>query len=248
MKFSIITCTYNSEATIRDAIESVLAQDYPHVEYLVIDGKSTDRTLDIARSYSHRIDRILSEPDNGIYEALNKGIAMATGDVTGILHSDDLYASNQVLSKVAEIFMREQADAVYGDLLYVSQHNPKKIIRYWKAGQFKRENLRRGWMPPHPAVFLQTQLYRKFGMYNTEYHIAADYELMLRMLGRHQIHPVYLPEILIKMRMGGVSNKSLTSILRKMREDYLAMRYYGTGNWPKLALKTLIKLTQLIRR
>lgn len=228
-------------------VESVLAQDYPHVEYIVVDGHSTDRTLDILKGYGKRIHRILSEPDEGIYDALNKGIAMATGDVVGLLHSDDIYAFPGVLSMVAETFTQAKTDAVYGDLLYVSYHNTNKIIRYWKAGSYFKGKLREGWMPPHPTLFIRREMYEQYGLFNTNFSIAADYELMMRFLGQYDMQMAYIPKILVKMRMGGASN-NLGNILHKMREDYRAMRSYGTGNWRTLMLKSLVKLSQFIRR
>ena len=248
MKISVITCTYNSQATVADTVESALAQDYPDVEYIVVDGHSTDHTVDILKGYGKRIDRILSEPDMGIYDALNKGIAMATGDVVGLLHSDDVYASEEVLGMVAAAFAEAQTDAVYGDLLYVSYHNTDNIIRYWKAGSYSQYKLREGWMPPHPTLFIRREMYEQHGFFNTDFSIAADYELMMRFLGQYNMQMAYIPKILVKMRMGGASNKNLGNILRKMREDYQAMRNYGTGNWRTLLLKSLVKLSQFIRR
>ena len=219
VKISIITACYNSSDTIRATIESVIGQDYPETEYIVIDGGSSDNTLKIAGEYSSRISRIVSEKDEGIYYALNKGIALATGDVIGILHSDDIYTDVTVLSRVAQQLSNEKCDAVYGDLQYVDRSDISKVIRNWKSGQYHRGMFVKGWMPPHPTLFLRKSCYDKFGSFNTSFRTAADYELMLRMIHKHEIQVAYLPAVLVKMRVGGVSNVSLMNRIKANRED-----------------------------
>lgn len=243
MKISIITACYNSDATIRDTIESVLAQDYADIEYIIIDGQSTDRTLHIVNEYSPRITKIISEKDDGIYYALNKGIALATGDVIGILHADDIYASNAVISSVMK--KMESADAVYGDLQYVDRVNTAKVIRNWKSGEYKPGLFRKGWMPPHPTFFLKKKCYDEFGVFNTTFRTAADYELMLRMIHKHQVAISYIPEVLVKMRVGGVSNVTLKNRIKANREDKRAWIINGLKpGWFTLIRKPLSKLRQ----
>lgn len=217
MKVSIITACFNSAATIRDTIESVLSQGHDDIEYIIIDGASTDNTLEIVKEYSSRIAKIVSEKDQGIYFALNKGIQLATGEVIGILHADDMYNSNFVVASVAE--QMKLVDAVYGDLQYVDRTNANKVIRNWKSGQYHAGMFRKGWMPPHPTFFLKKRCYDQFGLYDTSFKTAADYELMLRMIHKLGVSVAYIPEVLVKMRVGGVSNKSLKNRIKANRED-----------------------------
>lgn len=217
VKISIITACYNSAATIRDTIESVLSQDYPEIEYIIIDGKSSDNTLEIVNEYSARIAKVVSEKDEGIYFALNKGIQLATGDVVGILHADDLYTSPAVISSVMEKL--KMTDACYGDLQYVDRTDTSKVIRNWKSGAYHAGMFHKGWMPPHPTFFLKKRCYDQFGVYNTSFKTAADYELMLRMIHKLEISIAYIPEVLVKMRVGGVSNVTLKNRWRANRED-----------------------------
>lgn len=217
VKLSIITACFNSADTIRDTIESVLAQDYADLEYIIVDGKSTDDTLKIVNEYAPRISKVVSEKDDGIYFALNKGISLATGDVIGILHADDLYTGRTVLSCVME--KMQIADAVYGDLQYVDRSNTNKIIRNWKSGHYHAGLFRKGWMPPHPTFFLKKKCYGQHGVFNTTFKTAADYELMLRMIHKHGISVAYIPEVLVKMRVGGVSNVTLKNRINANRED-----------------------------
>lgn len=222
MKFSIITVCYNSEKYIGSAIESVLSQTYKDIEYIVVDGQSNDGTIEIVRSYEPQFGgrmRWISEPDKGIYDAMNKGIAMATGDVVGILNSDDFYADSQVLERVAQRFLQESIDAVYGDLLYVRADNVDKVQRYWKSGNYQRNAFRWGWMPPHPTFFVKKNIYQKYGCFNTNFTSAADYELMLRVIHKEQIRLAYVPKILVKMRSGGESNQNMKSRVRGNNED-----------------------------
>jgi len=250
MKISIITITYNSAATVEDTIRSVVDQDYPFIEYLIIDGKSKDRTLEIAEKYKDRIHRIISEKDKGLYDALNKGIQMATGDVIGFLHSDDIYADNKVISKVAEAFSSHpEADGFYADLVFVRRDDTRKVMRTWEAGPYQDGDFIKGWMPPHPTFFVRKHCYEKYGVFNTDLKLAADYELMLRFIHKHKIRLTYLPQVIVKMRMGGASNVSFFVRLKANMEDKLAWKINGLKpSAVTLLLKPLRKITQFFKR
>lgn len=249
MKISIITITYNSESTIRDTIESVLNQDYKDIEYIIVDGLSNDNTLNIIGEYKNRISKIISEKDKGLYDALNKGIAIATGDVVGIIHSDDFYTSNDVITKVANTFMVNHCDAVYADLYYVDKKDTSKIFRKWKSGQYKSGAFIKGWMPPHPTFFVKNGCYTKYGVFNLQLKSAADYELMLRFIHKYRIKLAYLPEFIIKMRVGGKSNVSIKNRLRANSEDRKAWEINGLKpHFYTLYLKPLRKIIQLLRK
>jgi glycosyltransferase involved in cell wall biosynthesis len=247
MKISIITVSYNSSATIRDTIASVLSQTYTDFEYILVDGNSTDGTLDIIQSYQHPNMRWISEPDKGIYDAMNKGVQMATGDIVGILNSDDFYMHSEVLTKVAHTFKTEQVDSVYSDLAYVDEKDTSKMIRYWKSGAYKEGSFLTGWMPPHPTFFVRREVYQQYNPFDVRLKSAADYELMLRFLHKFKISVAYIPEILVKMRAGGKSNASLKNRLRANREDRLAWEYNKlTPRLYTLLLKPLRKIEQFI--
>lgn len=248
MKISIITAVYNREATIAQAISSMRSQTYENVEHLVIDGASTDRTLAAIEGARHERMRLVSEPDKGIYDALNKGVGLATGDVVGLMHSDDFFAHSEVLTKVAAAFSSADVLAVYGDLDYVMAEDDTRVVRHWRSGTYSPKKLRRGWMPPHPALFLRREVFKRHGLYNTSFRVAADYDAILRYFSREDLHPVYIPEVLVKMRLGGASNRSLGQILRKSREDYRALRMNGIGGLSALAWKNLSKLRQFAIR
>ncbi len=242
---SIVTVVYNNASTIRDAIESVLSQNYPNIQYIVIDGGSTDGTLDILHSYKDRIDILISEKDRGIYSAMNKGLARCEGEWTAMLNSDDVYADERVISEVNAYFDKTGADAVYGDLEYVAADNLNKIVRTWRSGNYDREKFKFGWMPPHPSFYLRTKFYKRFGKFNEEMKISADYELMLRMLFKHKLTAVWLPRVLIKMRVGGISNGNLKRRLLANREDKEAWRInHITPFFFTLYLKPLRKIGQ----
>ena len=235
MKVSIITIVYNGSQTIKDAIESVQGQDYDNIEYIVIDGNSTDGTQDIVRSYNGTISKFVSEADNGLYDALNKGIKTATGDVIGLLHADDVYHDTNVITKVVDAFTNHNVDSLYGDLVYVNRKNTSKVVRYWRSGKYQKRNFLKGWMPPHPTFFVKSNILDKYGFYDTELKQAADYELMLRLLYKYDISTFYVPEIFVRMRVGGISNNSLKSRINANREDYqawvknnLSPRFYTT--------------------
>ena len=247
MKISIITIVYNNRETIADAIESVLGQTYPDVEYIVVDGQSTDGTVEVVQGYGNRITKFVSEKDHGLYDAINKGISMATGEVIGLLHSDDIFYSPESLSRVAEAFKKYDTDSIYADLHYVQKADTAKVVRNWVSGNYKRENFLLGWMPPHPTFYVKREVYQRLGLYNTSFKSAADYELMLRYLYKHNISTTYLPEVLVRMRVGGKSNVTLKNRIRANQEDYQAWRINGL-NPPFYTrfLKPLRKLVQFI--
>lgn len=248
LKISIITACFNSEATIGDAIATLKRQSWNHIEHIIIDGSSKDNTVEIARESLSASDVLVSEKDNGIYDALNKGIAHASGDIIGFLHSDDIYASDDALKWVAECFEDPSVDAVYGDLEYVDAANTNKIVRYWKSSNFSLKKLNRGWMPPHPTFFMRRNLYEELGNFDLTYQISSDYDSMLRYLGGGKVKAAYLPRVLMKMRLGGVSNRSLSSVIRKSREDYHVMKGNGLNPWLALGYKNLSKIPQFFKR
>jgi len=222
LKISIITVSFNSVITIRDTIESIVNQDYNNIEYIVIDAGSKDGTLDIIKEYEDHISFYISEDDNGIYDGMNKGIAAATGDIIGILNSDDFYPNSFVISNVSRTFEKEGCDAVYGDLVYVKFFDIDKIFRYWQSGEYTVKKIKNGWMLPHPTFFVKKKLYEKYGYYNTDLKMAADYEMILKLLYKYNIKVFYIPMILVKMRMGGASNSSILNRIRANKEDGLA--------------------------
>lgn len=248
MKISVITACRNSVQTIEKAIQSVLSQDYSDVEYIVIDGASSDGTLKVLDKYASQIDCLVSEPDEGIYDALNKGFKKASGDIIGLLHADDFFAQNDTLSRLVETLQKTNADAVYGDLQYVSKANTEKVIRHWKSGGFSRQKLHFGWMPPHPTLFMKRKCYETNGFFDTSFRIAADYDLILRNFSTSDFKPAYLPEVVCKMRVGGASNKSLKNILRKSKEDWRALRKNRFGGFYTLIFKNLRKLGQFVKK
>lgn len=248
MKISIITAVYNNRDTIAQALDSVLAQDHPDVELIVIDGGSTDGTQAVLRAYADRLAVLVSEPDQGIYDALNKGIARARGGVVGFLHSDDLFADTGVLSRLAAAFADPGVCAVYGDLVYVRKDEPDQVVRYWRSGIFSARRLGWGWMPPHPTMYVRRNVYEQHGLFDTSFRIAADYDFILRLLGREKRRVRYIPEVLVKMRVGGASNRSLRNIVRKSSEDLRALRSNRIGGVGALIWKNLSKLPQFLGR
>ena len=250
MKVSIITITYNSSATVEDTLRTVVSQDYPNLEYIIIDGKSKDKTLEIVERYKHGISKVVSEKDKGLYDALNKGIKHATGDIIGMLHSDDLYANDQVISKVVKKFEEDPStEGVYADLVFVNRTDVSKVMRTWNSGDYEEDDFLRGWMPPHPTFFVKKECYEKFGGFNTELKLSADYELMLRLIHKNKIKLAYLNEVIVKMRMGGVSNVSFFVKLKANLEDKMAWKLNGVKPGAlTMLLKPLRKIGQYFKR
>lgn len=247
LKISIITVSFNSANTIEHTIQSVLQQQYPNLEYIIIDGASTDNTLNIINKYRDKISLILSEKDNGIYHAMNKGLKLATGDIIGILNSDDFYADENVLNDVALLFENTHADAIYADLQYVDANDTRKVKRYWKSEKYKPGDFLFGWMPPHPTFFVRKEVYEKYGIFNENFRSAADYELMLRFIHKHQISIEYLPRVIVKMRSGGQSNITAKNRIKANLEDRKAWEINGLKPYFfTLFLKPLRKLKQFI--
>lgn len=248
MKISIITAVFNRVDTIADAISSVQSQSYGSVEHVIQDGGSSDGTLDVIKGLGTSTTHLVSEQDEGIYDAINRGISRATGDVIGLMHSDDFFAHDEVLEQIARAFYDPEVEGVYGDLDYVSASNTNKVIRHWRSGPYRRERLKRGWMPPHPTLYLRRQVFEEWGLYDPGFQIAADYDAMLRYLWKGNVHLTYVPEVLVKMRVGGESNRSLSRILQKSREDYMALRRNEVGGLGALFKKNASKLKQFIIR
>jgi glycosyltransferase len=246
MKISIITVVWNNKETIKDAIESVLSQSYENIEYIIVDGASNDGTIDIVKSYGDKISKFVSEPDRGIYDGLNKGVSLATGNIIAFLHSDDVYADETVIERVVKEF-ENNLDGVYGDLIYTPKNDTSKVIRYWKSKDFDMSLLKKGWMPAHPTLFLRREVYEKYGKFDLDFKIAADYDFMLRVLSAG-INVQYLPHILYKMRVGGESNKSIKNIMLKSKEDSEALKKNNIGGIGSLLVKNLSKITQFIKK
>ncbi|MGF1750763.1 glycosyltransferase family 2 protein [Vibrio cionasavignyae] len=248
MKVSIITATYNSSDTVLDTLQSLNEQTYADIEYIIIDGGSTDNTLSIIEANSNRVATIVSEEDKGIYDALNKGINAATGDIVGFLHSDDLLAYPDAIKELVETLEHEGTEAVYADLEYVSKDDTSKVIRKWISGEFDQQKLRSGWMPPHPTFFMKRDLYLKYGVFDLELKIAADYDSLLRYLWSNNVTASYLPKVVTKMRFGGASNGSLVNIIKKTKEDIQALKNNQLF-WPSaLLIKNVSKIPQFLKR
>jgi glycosyltransferase len=249
MKVSLITVTFNSGSYLEDCIASVIRQSHKDIEHIIIDGKSWDNTLDIIKKNESYITKWISETDRGMYDAINKGMAMATGDIVGILNSDDILVGDDVIESIVKAFEENNVDTVYGDLEYVAAADTNKIIRIWKGRPFQRYRFRYGWMPAHPTFYIKRSLIEKYGYYENHYYSAADYEFMARYLFKNRLTAFYLPKLIVKMRMGGQSNKDLYQRLRANRRDYLAMQ---KNNIPFAffvsILKPLIKVHQYYKK
>jgi glycosyltransferase involved in cell wall biosynthesis len=248
MHISVVTAVYNRRETIGQAMRSLQSQSFEHYEHVVVDGGSTDGTIAAIQALADHRTKVESGPDTGIYDAINKGISRTTGDVIGLMHSDDFFASDRVLEKVVTAFEDPSVDGVYGDLQYVSASDPGRVIRHWRSGEFSPKLLRRGWMPPHPTLYLRRSVFERWGAYDTSYRIAADYDAMLRWLGHGQIKLAYIPDVLVKMRVGGESNRSIGRIVRKSREDYRAIRSNNIGGISTLAMKNISKIGQFFAK
>lgn len=244
MKVSIITATYNSAATIHDTLASLECQTYQDIEYIIVDGASKDNTLEVINKNCTRVSKIISEPDRGIYDALNKGITAATGDIVGFLHSDDLLASPDAVANLVTAFKAGDYNAIYADLDYVDKNDTDKIIRHWVSGKFKSFKLQLGWMPAHPTFYMTKALYENLGVFSLEFPIAADYDSVLRYFNSSELHAVYLPKVLVKMRVGGASNNSVSNTKRKVKEEVTIMRRNGVFYPLALVMKRLTKIHQ----
>ena len=228
MRFSIVTVAFNSAATIGDTLRSVNAQRHQPIDHLIIDGGSSDGTLEIVKAVGQRVSHVSSGPDKGIYDAMNKGLAAATGDVVGFLNSDDLYAGPDVISKVARIFSNEPSvQAVYGDLCYVRQDDVSQVVRYWRSSAYEPGMFQAGWVPPHPTFFARREVYQRLGSFNLEYQLAADWELLARFIEVHGIATRYLHETMVLMRLGGATNQSLQNVWKQNREIWRAAHQHG---------------------
>lgn len=245
MKVTLLTVTFNSDKYLEECINSVIEQTYGNIEHIIIDAVSTDDTLKIIHKYKDHIAKYVSEKDHGMYDAINKGIALASGNIIGILNSDDKLSSKDVIENIVQCFNNQQVDAVYGDLVYVEQLNLKNVLRYWKGVSYKRFRFNYGWMPAHPTFYIRRSLIAQLGGYESHYYTAADYEFMTRYLYRFRINAFYLPKLIVTMRAGGQSNKNFKIRLRANRRDYLAMK---TNKIPFAffvsILKPIIKLHQ----
>jgi glycosyltransferase involved in cell wall biosynthesis len=248
-KVSIITVSYNSIRTISDTVKSVFSQTWPNIEYIIIDGSSTDGTVDFINSFSTGISKFISEPDLGIYDAINKGIKLATGDIVGILHSDDFFYNNNVIEKVAETFRLNEVDAVLGDAQFVDPENISRTVRYYSSKNFKPGKFKFGFMPAHPGFYVKRELFEKLGYYKVDYTIAADFELLMRFLLINKVEYKYLEMPFLIMRRGGVSNKSLLSNFTLNKEIVRACRENGIKtNYFFIYSKYLIKMFEFFRR
>lgn len=249
LTISVVTATSNCANTLPDCLASVAQQNYTNREHIVVDGASTDGTLEVINRHIDQIATFKSEPDKGIYDALNKGIKLATGDVVGFLHADDLYASDDVLAKIAQAFEDPTVCAVYGDLEYVSQQDTSKVIRRWKGKPFNKNDLGWGWMPAHPTLYVRREWYSNINGFDVNYRIAADYLSILKLFTQPAFKTHYIPQVLVTMRLGGASNKSIKSIIKKSKEDWRALRScnFSVPNALRaIAWKNLSKISQFV--
>lgn len=245
MKISIITVCFNSAQTIENTIQSVLNQKNVDIEYIIIDGASTDHTLDIVKNYKDKITTIVSEKDTGIYNAMNKGIVRATGDIVGILNSDDVYASDTILATVVTEFQSKSVDCIWGDLVYVNKNTSDTVLRYWKSSPYIKGIFQKGWHPPHPSFFVKKEIYIKYGLFREDLFISADYELMLRFLERYAISFKYVSKVFVRMRVGGKSNKNFLNIIKGNFQCFQAFKLNNIKVSPIIFfIKPFLKLFQ----
>lgn len=249
MRISIITVVRNGEDTIKDTIDCVLNQSYHNIEYIIVDGNSSDGTMDIIQSYGSKIDKIISESDKGIYDAMNKGLRAATGDYIAFLNADDFYSNSDVVSQIVSTARGTNADSIYGDLLFVDQKDTDKVVRYWKANHFNRYKMLFGWSVPHPTFFVKRKIFEKHGFFRENFGLSGDYEMMVRFFFKERISAAYIPEVLVRMRVGGAGNSGLKSKLKGNREDLQAWKCNGLKiPFLTICLKPLRKLPQFFIR
>ena len=249
MKISIITATYNSAATIVDTLNSVASQTHSDTEHIIVDGVSKDNTVELVREHGQRVSKLVSERDRGIYDAMNKGLSLATGEVVGFLNSDDVYADDRALQRVAQALSDPQVDAVYGDLVFVNQYDLGRVVRYWKSRPYSPGSCGHGWMPPHPTFYARRAVYEKYGGFDLAFPVAADFEMALRLLDKAHVHSHYIPNVQVRMRMGGESTRSLLDVVSRNRETSRACRKHGLPGGARFVLRRLVaKLPQLIHR
>jgi glycosyltransferase len=244
LKISIVTPTYNSQETIVHTLASLKRQNYRNLQHILIDGGSTDNTFELARKYALQESICISEPDTGVYSALNKGIGLADGDIIGFLHSDDVFASNDILFTMADKFTDKKCEVVYGDLEYVHEKEVTKVVRKWRTREFKKNWFRFGWMPPHPSVFVRKDVYQRFGLFDESYKISGDYEFLLRIMLSNNVDAFYLDKTIVSMRLGGISNRSIRNLFEKTLEDMRAMRVHGLNPVVGILGKNLSKVPQ----
>jgi len=248
LKVSIITVVFNGVKTIEDCIKSVYVQTYPDIEHIIIDGGSIDGTIEIINNHKDKISKFISEPDRGLYDAMNKGIRVSSGDIVATLNSDDMYADKTIVDQMVEFMQSNGLDAAYGDLVYVNQNNTDHVTRFWKPGEYKKGAFRYGWVLPHPTLFCRKEIFERFGYFNDKLQIAADFELMLRFIEKHQIKVGYLPSVIVKMRTGGKANV-LRGIIRGNWEIIRSFRLNNLRLSPWLFVcKPIIKISQLFVR
>lgn len=254
MKISIITVVYNNRDTIQDAMNSVLSQMYDDLEYIIVDGASTDGTIEVvtetAKKYPERSIKVINEKDDGIYDAMNKGIRLATGEVVGLLNSDDVYADNLVLKKVADVFADRLVDVCYADLVYVDKNDLNKVIRYWKSCDYRDGLFSKGWAPPHPTFFVRRKVYEKYGVFDLSYRMGNDVDLMMRFLNKYALKFVYVPKIVVKMRLGGESNRNVINIVRQNCELFRAGKKNDIKIFPPVFIfgKIIARISQYISK
>ena len=248
MKVSIITVCFNSAETIEDTIKSILSQDYKDIEYIVVDGGSTDGTLEIINRYKNKIDKVISEPDNGIYDAMNKGLRSSTGDILATLNGDDVYADKSIVGRMVEFIESKDLDAAYGDLIYVDRRDSSHVTRFWKAGLYKSGAFYNGWVVPHPTFFCRKEIFERFGYFNDTLQIAADFELMLRLIEKHQIKTGYMEKVIVKMGTSGKANV-LRGMIQGNKEIIQSFRLNGLRLSPWFFVrKPITKISQLFGR
>ena len=249
MKLSVVTVCLNARATIADAVESVQRQSYPQVEHIVVDGASSDGTMEVLGRYRDRIGKLISGPDRGLYFAMNKGIGAASGDFLGFLNADDIYHDDQVLARIAGALSSGRWDAAHGDLVYVSQSHPDRVVRYWKSDSYRPGMFEAGWHPPHPTLFVRTSILRELGGFDTGYRYHADFDLMVKLFVDRRISSTYIPRVLVRMRTGGHTNRSLMNLIRGNFESYRIARSFGVATSPAwIARKIAFRIAQFFRR